>query len=68
MVTAEEVQETLGTTGYNVELDDAYKNRHFKTGTTFQCKHCQAAFSVGPYEMWVYRFIEKPYDYVVAGI
>ena len=26
MVTAEEVQETLGATGYNVELDDAYKN------------------------------------------
>jgi DNA-directed RNA polymerase subunit M/transcription elongation factor TFIIS len=68
MVTAEEVQETLGASSYNVELDDAYKYRNFPRGTSFQCKHCKAAFSVNPNEMWVYRFIEKPYDYVVAGI
>ena len=68
MVTAEEVQETLGAIGYNVELDETYKHRVMPRGTSFQCKHCQAAFSVGPNEVWVYKFIEKPYDYVVAGI
>lgn len=64
MVTAEEVQETLGATGYNVELDEKYKYRVMPRGTSFQCKHCQAAFRVGPNEVWVYKFIEKPYDFV----
>lgn len=68
MVTAEEVQETLGAIGYNVELDEKYKHRVMPRGTSFQCKHCQAAFSVGPNEVWVYKFIEKPYDFVMGGI
>ena len=68
MVTAEEVQETLGAEGYNVELDNAYKYRHFPRGATFQCNHCQAAFRVGPNEMCVYRYIEKPFDFIIKGI
>lgn len=59
MVTAEEVQETLGASSYNVELDDEYKYRVFPRGTSFQCKHCKAAFSVNPNEMWVYKKVPR---------
>lgn len=56
MVSEADVRKSLGISSeYAVELDDDVKFNEIRSGVSFKCKHCQAAFMSGFDQVYVYK-------------
>ena len=56
MVSEADVRKSLNISReYDVELDDDVKFNEIRSGVSFKCKHCQAAFMAGYDQVYVYK-------------